>query len=164
MNREPVIELIDLCIPILTEYKEYLKIKHPSFNIEVGESQIGSLTSYQGHHVYLECYRDGYINDEPNCITMEVSMKSLNTDKPIMDSLDVCWGGDGIPPELNGLDLLSEEIPWGEIAVERIKQGLPKLRDNMDECLKAWEDQYPKKNKTTANNGYNSLWFCATPK
>lgn len=144
MNRKPVTELIELCIPILTEFKEYLKIQHPTFNIEIGESSIGDLTSYQGHHVYLECYRDGYIVDEPNCIVLEVSLKFLNSDQPIMDSLGVYWGGDGIYPEQDGLDLLSKELPWGEIAFEKVKQGLPILKNNLDECLKTWEVDYPK--------------------
>lgn len=144
LKGKPVIELIELCIPILTEYKEQLKIKHPSFKIEIGESTVGSLTSYQGHHVYLECYRDGYIKDEPNCIVLEVSLKHLNTEQPIMDSLGVYWGGDGKPPERNGLDLLAKEIPWGETAIRKIKQGLPKLKKNIDECIKDWENLYPK--------------------
>ena len=144
LNRKPIIELIDLCVPILNEYKEQLKALHPSFKIEVGENSVGSLTSYQGHDVYLECYREGYIKDEPNCISMGASIKHLNTDQPIMDDLSVSWGGDGIPPEQDGLDLLPEEIPWGKETIQKIKDGLPKLKDNLDKCLKAWQNDYPK--------------------
>jgi hypothetical protein len=61
-----------------------------------------------------------------------------------LDSFGVNWGGDGKPPERDGLDLLVEEIPWGETAIEKIKQGLPELRDNLDECLNDWENLYPK--------------------
>jgi hypothetical protein len=143
-KKKPIAELIDLCLPILTEFKKELKVKNPSFIIEVGESSIGSLTSYQGHHVYLECYRHGYIVDEPNCVVLEISLKFLNSDQPIMDSFGVYWGGDGTPPEQETLDLLTKEIPWNEIAIERVKQGLPKLKDNLSKCLKAWNSDYPK--------------------
>ncbi|WP_299673542.1 hypothetical protein [uncultured Tenacibaculum sp.] len=143
-NKKIVDKLTELCIPILSEFREELKVKHDTFKIEIGKGEIGELTPYQGYHIYLECYRDGYIPDEPNCIALEISLKHLNTDKPIIDSFGISWGGDGIPPDIDGLDLLPEEIIWTKKMFEKINIQLPKLKHNLNDCLKAWQNDYPK--------------------
>ena len=151
-NKEIVEKLDELCFPILTEFRESLKTKHDTFKIEIGKSNIGELTSYQGYQIYMECYRDGYIIDEPNCVSLEISLKYLDSEKPKIDSFGVFWGGDGIPPDIDGLDLLPGETVWSKALFDKIKLELPLLKNNLDDCLEAWQNDYP---KNTANKMYN---------
>ena len=132
-------------MPILYEFQEELQDKHPTFSINVGQDAIGSLTSYQGYQVYLECFRSGYINDEPNCLVLDISLRSLDTRQPFLDSLGVYWGATGIPPAQVTLDLLDTDIAWGASAIKKILLGLPQLKDNLSLCLLAWENLYPMK-------------------
>jgi hypothetical protein len=138
-------ELIDLFLPILEKFKLELQTKYPTFVIRAGESSssIGSLTNYQAHMVYVECYRLSNIKDEPNCLSSEITVRALNTNKPMLCILDVGWGGDGVPPEPEDLYLLNEEIPWGNVAIKKIENSLAELKNHFDLCINAWQQKYP---------------------
>ncbi|MDZ4402487.1 hypothetical protein [Prosthecobacter sp.] len=118
-----------------------LRKLHPSFTIEVRDGSIGGLTAFQGHYAYIECFRAGNDYPEPNCVAIEVCVRNLDME-PMLSTLDVSWGGDGISPcELaSGLD---KEIPWGESAVIEIQSMLPRLSSELSKALQSWETTYP---------------------
>ena len=136
-------DLIDLSLPVLEKFNLGLQTKCPTFAISAGECSIGSLTKYQAHMVYVKCCRLSNIKDEPNCLSLEITVRALNTNNPILCMLDVGWGGDGIPPEQEDLYLLNEEIPWGNLAIKKIENSLTQLKNHFDLCIKAWQDKYP---------------------
>jgi hypothetical protein len=56
-------------------------------------------------------------------------------------SLDVAWGGDGIPPT-DGLNLLPADVVFAPDALRIIDEALPRLEDYFDRCLCDWEAAY----------------------
>jgi hypothetical protein len=61
---------------------------------------------------------------------------------PILCSLDVAWGGDGVAPS-GGLDLLADEVAFAAEALRLIDDALPQLEKHLDLCLRDWEAAYP---------------------
>jgi len=129
-------------LPLLHQAAARLREKHPTFQFEVRSGPVGSLTTLQGHFAYLEASRNDTTNDRvPSCVALEVCVRDL-PGKPALYSLDVCWGGDGVPP-MEGLYLLPNEIAFGPEALASIVEALPRLEMHLDRCLSAWEAAYP---------------------
>lgn len=143
MKRADVVTQLECgCLPEFEKIAVSLRSRHPSFRINVGSGSVGGWTDFQGHHVYVECDREGSHDPEPNCVALEVCVKHLDREPPLCD-LGVSWGGDGIAPCDTGDDL-REEVVWNEDAIRLIHRVLPRLHDELDACLTAWEDAYPK--------------------
>ncbi len=70
-------------------------------------------------------------------ITNKDRLWFVSLSQPIL----ISWGADGIAPR-EVLDLYHDDIPWGPKAIIEIKEGLPKLIDDLNLCLKAWEKKY----------------------
>jgi hypothetical protein len=129
-------------LPLLNRAAGRLREKHPTFRFDVRSGPIGSLTTLQGHYAYLEASRHDATNDRvPSGVALEVCVRDL-PGKPTLYSLDVCWGGEGVPPA-EGLDLLPKEIAFGPEALASIDAALPRLETHFDHCLSAWEAAYP---------------------
>ena len=128
-------------LPLLNQAAARLGERHPAFTINVGSGSIGGATTFQGHHLYLEAVRPNSDSPEPNCVALEICVRDLPGDA-ILCSLDVAWGGDGVPPS-RGLDLLSAEVPFAE-ALQLIDEALPQLERHLDVCLRHWELTYPR--------------------
>jgi hypothetical protein len=129
-------------LPLLNGAAARLREKHPTFRFNVGSGSVGSLTTFQGHNVYLEASRDDAKNDRvPNCVAVEFCVRDL-PGHPTLCSLGVSWGGDGVPPS-EGLDLLPSEVAFGSKALALIDDAMPQLEKHFDSCLYAWEAAYP---------------------
>jgi hypothetical protein len=129
-------------LPLLEQAAARLRETHETFQFNVGSGSVGSLTTFQGHHAYLEAWRHDVKNDRvPNCVALEVCVRDL-PGKPTLCDLGVGWGGDGVPPS-DGLDLLPREIAFGPEALALIDAALPQLEMHLDRCLRDWEAAYP---------------------
>lgn len=143
MKREWIVsQLEEACLPALSVHAEGLRSRHPSFEIRVGSGSVGSKTSYQGHHAYLECFRPESWNPEPNCVAIEIGVRGLDG-MPMLCDLGVGWGGDGVAPRDGSIDLGHLPEPWGPDAVPRIMDALPTLVRELELNLIAWEQAYP---------------------
>lgn len=123
----------------LEDYARQLRQRFPRFSMRVDAA---SFKGIDGHSLFLDCWREGSEGEEPNCVALEIGIRN-RAGETILYTLDVCWGGDGIPPR-DSLDCLDEAILWGPAAVGKIKSDLPKLQRDLEECLKAWEETYVK--------------------
>ena len=128
-------------LPLLNQAALRLRERHPTFAVNVGSGAVGSATSFQGHHVYLEALRPESADPEPNCIALEICVRDL-PGTPTLCSLDVSWGADGISPS-EGSDLLAAETAFTPEALRRIDEALPRLETHLDRCLYDWEAAYP---------------------
>jgi hypothetical protein len=128
-------------LPLLNQAAARLREKHPTFTVSVGSGSVGSATTFQGHHLYLEAVRPHSADPEPNCIALEICVRDL-PGMPILCSLDVAWGGDGVAPS-GGLDLLADEVAFAAEALRLIDDALPQLEKHLDLCLRDWEAAYP---------------------
>ena len=89
----------------------------------------------------LTC-RNNSESPEPNCISLVIGTKNIYSQAELC-TFDVCWGGDGDGPLLaDTIDLIENSIPWGQSAQDIIETGLPKLIENLNYCLTAWEKKY----------------------
>jgi hypothetical protein len=136
-----VAELETRYLPVLRQMAADLQVLHPSFRINAGSGPVGSLTAFQGHNFYVEADRPGSDNPEPNCVALEICVRDL-LGTPILCSLGVSWGGDGIPP-CGNLDLLGADLPFGPSAVAVIDRSLPSAREYLTVCLSQWAAAYP---------------------
>ena len=146
MNRPEVIsQLEELRSSHLDHICADLKSRHPDFIIRLGSGTVGDNTEFQGYHIFIDCDRRGSEDPEPNCVTLEICAKYLDT-TPLLCSLDVCWGGDGTPLS-DPPDYLPTTVPWDEDSISLIHETLPKLKSDLDECLVLWEDTYLEKSQ-----------------
>ena len=128
-------------LPLLNQAAARLGEKHPTFKVNVGSASVGGATRFQGHHLYFEASRPESADPEPNCLALEICVRSL-PGTPTLCTLGVAWGGDGIPPA-DGLDLLPADIVFAPDALRIIDEALPQLEDHFDRCLCDWEAAYP---------------------
>ena len=141
MKRSEIIaQLESECLQRFEIMASGLRTRHPDFRIVVGAGSVGGNTEFQGHHVFIDCYREGSANPEPNCVALEICIRDLDG-TPTLCTLDVTWGGDGIAP-CDSIDHLPNPLPWGNDAVRKIEAHIPLLESELDSCLKAWEDTY----------------------
>jgi hypothetical protein len=141
MKRSEIISQLESeCLPHFESIASELRSKHPEFRIVVGSGSVGGNTTFQGHHAYIDCDREGSANPEPNCIALEVCVRDLDHE-PTLCTLDVGWGGDGVAP-CETVDNLPGEVPWGQDAIDLIRLHLSSLESELDHCLTAWEDSY----------------------
>lgn len=133
-------EFESVCVPALKRYQAIAAKVHPTFEITLFSGSIGSSTTYQGYHAGLDCFRLESADREPNCLALEISVAHLDTE-PQLHSLGVGWGAEGFRP-LEALDLCKEAIPWGPEACSEIEEALPRLFENLMDCLTAWESAY----------------------
>jgi hypothetical protein len=126
-------------LPCLEDYAQQLRKRFPRFSAKVGSASLGGADV---HLVFLDCWREKSEGKEPNCVSLEIGIR-IRDGETILCALDVCWGGDGTPPR-DALDCLDEAVPWRQAALEKIKNNLPKLMCDLEECLKAWEATYLK--------------------
>ena len=136
----PVDTLESRYLPMLTDLAIRIRERHPTFTVKVGSGPVGRATSFQGHHVYLECYRLESVDPEPNCIALELCMRDL-LGTPKLCSLGVTWGGDGTPPS-EGMEWLEEDVAFGQNAIDEIDEALPQLQEHLEGCLFDWESTY----------------------
>ena len=128
-------------LPLLKQAAARLAERHHTFTINVGSGSVGGATTFQGHHLYLEAVRPNSDSSEPNCVALEICVRNLPGDATLC-SLDVAWGGDGVPPS-RGLDLLPAEVPFDTEALRLIDEALPQLERHLDLSLRDWELTYP---------------------
>jgi hypothetical protein len=128
-------------LPLLNQVAARLREKHPTFKFNVGSGSVGGATTFQGHDVYLEAFRPDNADPEPNCLALEICVRDL-PGTPTLCTLDVAWGGDGIPPT-DGLDLLSADVVFAPDVLRMIDEALPRLEDHFDRCLCDWAAAYP---------------------
>lgn len=128
-------------LPLLEQAATRLREKHPTFTIRAGSGSVGGATTFQGHNFFLEAFRPDSADAEPNCVALEVCVRDL-PGTPMLCSLDVSWGGDGLPPS-DGLYLLDGDVPFGPAALRLIDEALPRLEQHFDRCLHDWEAAYP---------------------
>ncbi len=126
-------------LPCLEDYAQQLRQRFPRFSMKVCAV---SLKGMDGHSLFLDFWREGSEGDEPNCISLEIGIRNLGGET-VLCNLGICWGADGIPPR-DSLDCLGEPVPWGPVALGKIRSDLPKLQRDLEQCLGAWEATYLK--------------------
>jgi hypothetical protein len=130
-------------LPLLRQTAARLRERHPTFTVNAGSGPVGSLTTYQGHNLYVEADRPNSADPEPNCVALEICVRDV-PGTPILCGLGVAWGADGIPPATGGFDPLGvTEIVFGPQALQAIDDALPELERHLDRCLSDWEIAYP---------------------
>jgi hypothetical protein len=138
---DPIAILHTTCLPPLNRLAATVRERHPSFRFNVGSGSVGGATSFQGHHVYLECCRINDREPEPNCLALEVCVRDL-PGTPRLCTLDVDWGAEGVRP-CEGYDALREQIVFTPDAEKIIIDALPTLCTHFERCVQAWEAAYP---------------------
>jgi hypothetical protein len=128
-------------LPLLNQVAARLGEKHPTFKVNVGAGSVGGATTFQGHDVYLEAFRPDSADPEPNCLALEICVRDL-PGTPTLCTLDVAWGGGGVPPT-DGLDLLPADVVFAPDVLRMIDEALPRLEGHFDRCLCDWEAAYP---------------------
>jgi hypothetical protein len=131
-------------LPLLHCAAERLRERYPTFTLNAGSGPVGRLTSFQGHHVYLEAIRVDESPREPNCVALVICVRDL-PGTPVLCDLSTGWGGDGFPPATGELDLLPPGgVAFGPEALQMIDEVLPRLEGHLDRCLSDWQMMYPR--------------------
>ena len=128
-------------MPQLEHLAKTLSLRYPEFRIKAGGGTVGSRTNFQEYNVYIDCDREGSAVPEPNCVTLEICVRNLDSEPKLCD-LGVSWGGDGVAP-CSGTDHLPDSVRWSEEAIILIRRTLPTLEAELATCLEAWIDAYP---------------------
>ena len=141
MKRSEIIaQLESECLPRFEIIANAIRSRHPEFRIVVGSGSVGGNTEFQGHHAFINCYRQDSANPEPNCVTLEICIRDLDG-TPTLCGVDVTWGGDGIAP-CDSFDHLPYSKPWSDDAMRLVETQIPLLESELDSCLSAWKHTY----------------------
>jgi hypothetical protein len=94
-------------LPLLRSEKQAAASAFPQFRFNTGSSSIGTLTSHQGHNVWLECTFPNATDTEAESVAIVVGIKHIAS-KPSLCEASVEWGN-GQPSELS-LELLPQPV------------------------------------------------------
>jgi hypothetical protein len=115
--------LMQRIFPRLEEAATALREKHPRLRIHAWSVPVGSMTSYRGHQVGIECLNPSVAVNEADNVALIIGVKHLTT-APQLCETNVCWGAGG---PARGLDLLPDPVPWSDEALEFLEKRLPEL-------------------------------------
>ena len=107
-------------LPQLRSLEVELRERHPELTFATGSSPTGSLTSYQGHGIHIECLFPGRELDESDNVALSIDVCHLDRVPRIM--ADVCWGHPGGVLE-DSLDVSwTSNADWPEASDETLKR------------------------------------------
>src|SRR5688572_18436967 len=102
-----VAELERLFMPLLKAAEQRCAARYPAFRFNVGSSPVGSLTSYQGHNVWLECLFPDAADNESDNVALIIDVMHLTTEPLICDA-SVTWSSGHSPAA--SVDLLDSPV------------------------------------------------------
>jgi hypothetical protein len=115
-------------LPRLRSLEAELRVRHPDLRFAIGSSSTGSLTSYQGHEIYIECTFLGRAHDEPDSVALMINVCHLDRLPRIM--ADVCWGHPRAVVEDSLDESWTSSEHWPEAddqTLERLASKFPRL-------------------------------------
>jgi hypothetical protein len=113
-------------LPRLRSLEAELHARHPNLRFFTASSATGSLTSYHGHTIYLECFFPDRKHDEPDNVALMIDVCHLDRLPRIM--MDVCW--DPGPVEDSFHENWTSTDQWPEAddqTLERMTSAFPRL-------------------------------------
>jgi hypothetical protein len=115
-------------LPLLRSLEAELRVRHPDLRFAIRSLPIGSLTSYQGHGIYIECSFIGRGHDEPDNVALMIGVCHLDFLPRIM--ADVCWGHPRAVVEDSLDENWTSSEHWPEVddqTLERLTSTFPRL-------------------------------------
>jgi hypothetical protein len=109
-------------LPLLQEWRERLAHRFPNVALTVYDSEVGSLTTWQGHDWGIDCVLESP-GSETDQIALSLELNHLDS-TPMIVGADVCWGH---PSGHLEAQLVDEPIPFSDDALERLVAALPTL-------------------------------------
>ena len=134
MNVDPVRELEQAFLPRLHAARDFFAGQFPAFEFNVWSSPTGSLTSYKGHDIGLECIFPDAPRELANCVAITIGVKHLTT-APLLCDASVGWG-DGWHPDIS-LDLLPDPIAYSATQLNVISGQLDELVSAFQSAVQA---------------------------
>jgi hypothetical protein len=130
-----VSELEAVFLPLFEHLKDLLSVQYPAYSFHIWSSATGSLTSYQGHDLGIECVFPEAKPQESNCVAASIGVWHLTTSPEICD-FGVGWCA-GASPEVSG-DLLERPLPYSRENAEALAERFPELEDLFLSAVTAW--------------------------
>jgi hypothetical protein len=116
-----VAELERRLLPYLTEAARQIELDFPAARARASSTPVGSLTEYQGHTVWLECwFPDGGV---PDGLGLAVTVRHLTT-APELDQAYVAWDH---PSGACEIDLIQSPIPYSTESLAALEGRLGEL-------------------------------------
>ena len=116
-------------MPRLESLAAQLASEFPHVRSSVFDGPVGSATTYQGHHVGVECLFSDVPRDEPDNVALRVDLGTNHGEFVI--SADVCWGEGAVEAQL-----LPDQTPVSEEALRKVTDGLPILSDALIDAVR----------------------------
>jgi hypothetical protein len=122
-------------LPLLRIAEREVAREYPKYKFGTGSSSVGGLTSYQGHHVWLECMFPDAADQEADSVALMVGAEHI-TSEPQLCEASVEWGN-GHHPDI-AIELLAEPVAFTEQALQRVAARLPELLAVFRKAIHAW--------------------------
>jgi hypothetical protein len=125
MPENPVVAALEEAfMPLLTAARNQLASQFPACTFNVWSSSTGSLTSYQGHDVGIECVFPDVKPEDANCVAAEIGIWHLTTHAEF-NSYGVAWCS-GDHPEIS-LELLDQPRPFSSEELVALTDMFPQI-------------------------------------
>lgn len=134
-NRGITGELEALFLPQFEQLRRELSAEYPAYSFRVWSSATGSLTSYQGYDLGLECTFPDADDQEANCVAASVGVRYLTTAPEICD-FGIDWAA-GASPGVSE-ELLPEAIPFSAEKAQDLAASFPNLASRFRKAVAAW--------------------------
>jgi hypothetical protein len=129
------IQLEAALLPLLRIAEREVAREYPQYKFGAGSSSVGGFTSYQGHHVWLECMFPDAADHEADSLALMVGAKHITTEPQLCEA-SVEWGN-GQHPDVT-IELLTEPVVFTEAALQGVVALLPKLLGVFRKAIHAW--------------------------
>jgi hypothetical protein len=117
-------ELEQRFLPLLEGIAARLRADFPAVRVSVGAHSVGSLTTFQGHLLWVECLLPGVPPHQPDLVSITLGLRHLTTE-PLLD-VDVGWGH---PSGHLETEVFPCPVPVTEAALAEVEAALPQLAE-----------------------------------
>ncbi|MHC4743978.1 MAG: hypothetical protein ACYS8Z_18830 [Planctomycetota bacterium] len=118
--------------------KDQYQAAYPHYTFNVWSSGEGSLTSWQGHDLGIECGFPGAEDTQADCVALSIAVKHLTTEAELYGA-SVDWG-EGSAPDID-IELIWDSVPFTDESLEEIEGKFNLLEEVFQKAVEAWENQ-----------------------
>jgi len=119
-------------LPHLHRCAEVLRSEFPAFAITVHSGSVGSLTSYQGHGMYIDCLLPDVPLDRPDDVALYIGLMHITTVPKI--HVSVAWGHPSGYVEAEHIEINHPAILTDQVIADLI-DALPALCSMLRDAL-----------------------------
>ena len=134
---EVVKKVEDTFLHRLKSLQDKCKAKYPNYSFGIRSSGVGSLTTMQGHELWIECGFPNAKDIQADNVALSVGVKHLTTKAELYDA-SVTWGA-GTAPDID-IDLFENSVPFTDESLKELESKFDLLEEVFQKAVDSWKN------------------------